>query len=152
MRQCRAELTNMCMVEDPKTGKLLVQNRRLSWKGIAFPGGHVESGESMTEAVIREVQEETGLTVSDVRLCGCKSWWEDDFCYLVFFYKTSSFSGVLLSESEEGENFWATEEEIRSMQLAPGFGRMLDVFRNDAINEEFLRWNPETDVTLHEFH
>lgn len=151
MRQCRAELTNMCLIEDQQTGKFLVQNRKLSWKGIAFPGGHVEPGESMTEAVIREVEEETGLTVTDVHLCGCKSWWEDDFCYLVFFYKTSSFSGTLISETEEGENFWATEEEIRKMQLAPGFGRMMDVFLHDEINEEVLRWDPQTGVTLHEF-
>ncbi|MDD6175170.1 MAG: 8-oxo-dGTP diphosphatase [Firmicutes bacterium] len=152
MRQCRAELTNMCMIEDPATGKLLVQDRKLSWKGVAFPGGHVEPGESMTAAVVREVFEETGLTVSNVRLCGCKSWWEQDFCYLVFFYRTDCFSGELLNESEEGRNFWAAEEEIRRMKLAPGFGRMLDVFQSDAINEEFLRWDPETNETLHEFY
>ena len=141
----------MCRIEDRASGKVLVQNRRLNWKGIAFPGGHVEPGESITESVIREVQEETGLTVSNVRLCGCKSWWEDDFCYLVFFYKTDSFSGDLLSESEEGENRWVTREELAGMQLAPGFARMMEVFENDSVNEEFLRWNPQTDETLHEF-
>ena len=46
--------TNMCMIENEK-GEVLMQNRVLSWKGFAFPGGHVEKGESFTDAVIREV-------------------------------------------------------------------------------------------------
>lgn len=32
--------------------------------GITFPGGHVERSESFVDAVIREVEEETGLTIS----------------------------------------------------------------------------------------
>ena len=57
------ELTNMCMVEDGK-GNVLVQNRlNPNWPGIVYPGGHVEAGESITASVVREVREETGLTV-----------------------------------------------------------------------------------------
>ena len=64
-----AELTNMCMLSCG--GKVLVQNRvDPLWKGITFPGGHVEPGESFTEAVIREFYEETGLTIDKPVLCG----------------------------------------------------------------------------------
>ena len=58
-----AVFTVMCMLHDGK-GNILVEDRRSShWPGIAFPGGHVEPGESFVQAAVREMQEETGLKV-----------------------------------------------------------------------------------------
>ena len=46
------EFTNLCMVKNGD--RVLVINRKKEdWPGITFPGGHVEAGESFTEAVIR---------------------------------------------------------------------------------------------------
>ena len=97
--------TNMCMITDGN-GNVLVQNRKdPSWPGIAFPGGHVEMGESFVDAVLREVFEETGLTVSNLTLCGIKNWaGEDGTRYFVTCYRTSTFSGEVKS-SDEGEVF-----------------------------------------------
>lgn len=68
------ELTNLCMLTDDE-GRILVQDRTdPSWPGICFPGGHVEPGESFVESVIREVREETGLTILDPILCGIKQF------------------------------------------------------------------------------
>jgi len=51
-------MTNMCMVFSEN--RVLVQDKRDDdYSGITFPGGHVERGESFTDAVIREVWEET---------------------------------------------------------------------------------------------
>ena len=62
----KAIFTNLCMVYDGE-GNILVQDRKNpNWKGITFPGGHVEEGESFTESVIREVWEETGLNIPKV--------------------------------------------------------------------------------------
>ena len=60
----KAIFTNLCMVYDDR-GNILVQDRKNpDWKGVTFPGGHVEKDESFTDAVIREVFEETGLTIT----------------------------------------------------------------------------------------
>ena len=38
----KLEMTNMVMIQDKQTGKVLVQDRVKSWKGLSFPGGHIE--------------------------------------------------------------------------------------------------------------
>ena len=68
-REEKCILTNMCMVYDGT--RILVQDRmNPDWPGITFPGGHVEPRESFVDSVIREVEEETGLKISNVQLCG----------------------------------------------------------------------------------
>ena len=59
----KIELTNMCMIYD-NDGNVVVQEKlNKNWGGITFPGGHVETGESFVDSVIREVKEETNLDV-----------------------------------------------------------------------------------------
>ncbi len=127
--------TNMCMVYDDD-GNILVQNRLdKEWPGITFPGGHVENGESFTEAVIREVWEETGLHISHVQMCGVKYWMTEDNCrYVVLCYKTKHFQGTLTSSSE-GEVFWISQKDFEKMNLASGMEYMLKIFTEDEITE-----------------
>ena len=70
-------MTNMCMVFSEN--RILVQDKTDDdYSGITFPGGHVERGESFIDAVIREVWEETGLKISEPKLCGIKDWMKDE--------------------------------------------------------------------------
>lgn len=119
--------------------RILVQDRNdPEWPGITFPGGHVEPGEAFTDSVIREVKEETGLDILDVRLCGLKQWTHRNgsYRYIVIFFKASSFTGELKS-SEEGEVFWIDRSEIGNYTLADGFDSMLEVFLNDELSENY---------------
>ncbi|MBR7033363.1 MAG: 8-oxo-dGTP diphosphatase [Clostridia bacterium] len=130
-------LTNMCMICDGK-GRVLVQNRvNPNWPGITFPGGHIEYGESVVDSVIREVKEETGLTVSNLTLCGIEDWMRDSGeRYIVFFYKTETFTGELES-SREGEVFWVDIEDFPQMKLSDGMKEKYNIFINDSFSEHF---------------
>lgn len=130
-------LTNMCMVYDED--RILVQDRRNpDWPGITFPGGHIEPQESFVESVIREVKEETGLDIANVQLCGVKQWSHrtGKYRYIVFFYKTNTYSGELKA-SEEGEVFWINKKELSNYTLADGFEKMFEVFDNDHLSENY---------------
>ena len=124
----------MCLVFDGD--RVVVQDRvGDNWTGIAFPGGHVEEGESFTDAVIREIYEETGLTIKHPKLCGIKNWFCDDGArYIVFLYKTDEFSGEL-KDSCEGRVFWTEMSKLPKMNLASGMPELIDIYTDENISE-----------------
>ena len=131
-------LTNMCLIEDGQ-GNIVMQIRdpeRYSWSGAALPGGHIEAHEGLVESVIREVKEETGLTIN---------WYTtDDERYLVFLYRTSDFEGDIHS-TEEGEVRWVAREDVPNMDLAYDMLNLLRVFEEDQLSELFYRERLEDD-------
>lgn len=140
-RQESAIFTNMCMVYDED--KVLVLDRiKPDWRGVVFPGGHVEPKESFVDSVIREVYEETGLTVSNIQLCGIKQFTHrnGDYRYVVLLYKTNCFKGDLKS-SNEGKVFWIDRKDLMNYNLVHGFDSMLEVFENDSLTENYWWWD-----------
>ena len=139
----QAIFTNMCMITDGD--KVLVQDRNNpDWPGITFPGGHVEPGESFVASVIREVFEETGLTIEDPVLCGTKQFQADgDARYVVFFFKASRFSGELKA-SDEGEVFWINRARLSDYPLAPDMLAMVQVME-DPLRSEFYYYKENGD-------
>lgn len=139
-RSERVVLTNMCMVCDGKGNVLVEERLDPDWPGIAFPGGHVEPGESFTESVICEVREETGLTIKAPRLCGLKQFPLDGGGrYIVFLYRADRFSGELVS-SEEGRVFWMKRSELEKAELPVSFAQTLRVFEEYDLEEHYIHW------------
>ena len=135
------ELCNMCMITDQQ-GRVLVQDRlpkpSNAWSGLTFPGGHVEPGETVVASVIREVREETGLTITDVVPAGYIQWYNPDHQsqYFVFLFKTSSYNGDLKG-SIEGNVKWMTLDEMLAGRLAPNMKQYLAVFQNENIPQAY---------------
>lgn len=129
-----AVFTNMCMITDHN--RVLVQDRlNPNWPGITFPGGHVEPGESFVESVVREVREETGLTIENPQLCGIKQFQtQDGVRYVVLFYRADTFTGELCS-SEEGEVFWIERNTLLEYRLAEDMADMIRVFEDEHLSE-----------------
>lgn len=147
----KAELTNMVMVYDKNTNRAVVQQRVKYWKGITFPGGHVEKGESFIDSAKREVFEETGLKVDNLKLCGIIDWChrKSGERYMVMLYKTDTYSGELIGETEEGKVFWADIDEIPNMELSQHFESYLKVFLDDSKQEFFGLYDKKSkDISI----
>lgn len=127
------ELTVLCLVYNKDS--ILLQNRvKKDWKGYTLPGGHIERHESVSDAVKREVLEETGLIIKDEKLCGVKHFEIENGRYIVLLYKTDNYSGTLESSSE-GEMVWVKRSELESYNLVPDFFKLLEVMESDSLNE-----------------
>ena len=133
MRTESVELTVLCLIH--KNGRYLLQDRiKNDWKGYTLPGGHIEPGESIVDAVIREMQEETGLTISHPHLCGVKQFPLEEGRYIVFLFETEEFEGDLRS-SEEGTMHWIEKEELSKVNLVEDFEDLIEVMLNDTLTE-----------------
>ena len=127
------ELTVLCLLH--RDGKLLLQNRvKPDWQGYALPGGHVEPGESIVDAVVREMREETGLTVLHPKLCGVKQFPIDGGRYLVLLFETEEYTGTLRS-SEEGSMEWVSREMLCEYPTVEDLAQLLDVMLRPDLTE-----------------
>lgn len=127
------ELTVLCLIEDEN--KILLQNRvKKDWQGYALPGGHVEPGESFVDAVVREMKEETGLTVINPRLAGVKQFPIENGRYVVLLFKATRWSGDLIS-SDEGHMEWIEYDRLPVINTVDDFDELLRVMNTPELTE-----------------
>lgn len=116
-------LTTLCYIE--KDGAYLMLHRTKKendqshdkWLGV---GGKFEDGESPQECVLREVKEETGLTLTDYQYRGIVTFvsdqWETEYMHL---FTADGYEGEIV-ECDEGILEWVKKEEVLDLKLWEG--------------------------------
>ncbi len=150
MNAPKLEITNMVMVQDKISGKVVAQQRIKSWKGVSFPGGHAEENETIYDSAVREVFEETGLTIRSLIPCGFMYWFNNQTRdrYFTYFYKTMDYEGELIDATDEGRVFWTTLDDLKTMKLSPNFKEYLPMFLENTYCEAYCSWNDGMSVDL----
>ena len=103
---------------------LLAQGARFPMKIYSALAGFVEPGESLEEAVRREVREEVGVTVGDVVYFGSQSWPFPN-SLMVGFYAAYAGGDLVLDPNEILEAAWFREYQFPSMAGPPSIARLL---------------------------
>ena len=127
-------MTTLCYIE--KDGKYLMLHRVKKhhdinagkWIGV---GGHVENGETPEECLLREVKEETGLTLTEYKYRGVVTFvsdkYEGEYMHL---FTSSDFVGDII-ECDEGDLEWIENERVLSLPAWEGDRIFLELLRKD---------------------
>ena len=147
------ELTTMCAIVKDKM--VLMINRRKNWKGWAFPGGHLEQGESMVECVSREMIEETGLTVCNLQYRGITHFYNTKNAkrHIISNFVCTDHRGEPKTNCEEGELRWIEIKDLEKYELAEGMKYRLPLFFGEKTMELYIEWDEEsgyTEITYNE--
>jgi 8-oxo-dGTP diphosphatase len=118
------------LVTDPHTRRvLLIRSPHRDWE---FPGGQVEEGESLTEALVREVREETGVEVSVGALVGVYSNTRSHIVMFGFLCEWTG-EGKPTPSAESLEVEWvAREESLARVPHPPLHDRLRDMLAFDG--------------------
>lgn len=135
--------STLCYIEREQCFLMLYRNKKKNdpcegkWVGV---GGKFEAGETPDECLVREVREETGLTLTDYTFCGIVHFvsdtWPDEDMYL---YTASGFEGeavfrtmqdlkqdlpekgsTVSFDCDEGELCWIPKDRILELNLWDG--------------------------------
>jgi 8-oxo-dGTP diphosphatase len=108
-------ISDVIIVDNGKA--LLVQQRKQSAFGLwGLPGGHVEEGETPEQAVLREVQEELGLVLTDVNLLETYTLNASEGELEMRTYVGSINGGVALNDDELMAYGWFSLDSLKDMQ------------------------------------
>lgn len=116
-------LTTICYIEQDGNYLMLHRTKKENdqshdkWLGV---GGKFDKDESPDECILREVKEETGLTLMSYQLRGVMTFvsdiWETEY---MFIYTADEFEGEL-AECSEGDLQWIKKTEVMNLKLWEG--------------------------------
>ena len=120
------KLATLCYVIDKKNNSTLMiyRNKKQNdyhegkWNGL---GGKLEQGESPEDCAIREIKEESGLTVKSVKMKGFITFplFDGNDDWYVFLFTADDFEGKLI-DSPEGHLEWIPNEKLTEINLWEG--------------------------------
>lgn len=120
-----------------KNDVLLVKRGREPNKGLwAFPGGMVETGETLKDAVIREVREETGSKILEPNflqyheIIDTNSNEQAQYHYVLMVFETGKFIGSPLAGDDASDVSWVPTSKISDLSVVDG---LHDVIMNSGL-------------------
>lgn len=127
--------TSLCYIEREGSYLLLHRTKKVNdenhdkWIGV---GGKFEEGESPEECMLREVKEETGLSLTRWRYRGIVTFvsdeWGGEYMHL---FTADGFTGQL-KDCDEGELEWVEKERLLSLPIWEGDKIFLRLLQSDA--------------------
>ena len=112
---------------------LLVQRGKEPLKGFwGLPGGGVELGETVEEALVREVHEETGLRIQVERFLYYQDAINRDgdgrvhYHYVVFYYHAKPVGGELRAGDDAAAAVWSRIADLDSLELTDSVRQALE--------------------------
>lgn len=125
-------LTTLCYIEQDNQYLMMHRTKKEKdinqdkWVGV---GGHFEKDETPEECLLREVKEETGLTLTSWQFRGivtfqCENWQTEYMC----LYTADGFTGDLI-DCDEGDLVWIPKEKVCDLPVWQGdkiFFRLLE--------------------------
>lgn len=131
----KSQLTTLCYIEKNSSYLMLHRVTKKNdinhdkWIGV---GGHFEFEESPEDCLLREVKEETGLTLKNFKFRGIVTFIsDDDEAEYMCLYTSDDFEGNLI-ECDEGKLEWVPFEKIESLELWEGDKIFLRLLHTDA--------------------
>ncbi|KFN01786.1 8-oxo-dGTP diphosphatase [Bacillus clarus] len=123
-------LYTMCMIQKSNKVLLIKRPNHLGFPGYLAPDGKVEFPESIVQAAIRKVKEETGLIVSSLIFKGLDKYVnpKENIRYMVFNYWTDTFERYLLKNPPEGELLWISIDEALHLPMQDCFKERFQLF------------------------
>jgi NAD+ diphosphatase len=114
----RVDPAVIMLVTDDDDRCLLARNRNWPPRRVSILAGFVEPGESAEQTVLREVSEEAGLRVSDIRYVGSQPWPMPQSLMLGFRARARGAQEIRVDEDEIAEARWFSREQLRTAVAA----------------------------------